>query len=892
MPDFSLNRSALKSVLGISNAATIVDTDSVQTVINKILNVDAFTLKHSTTNAVGDLLKGDGTKFTRFPRGTANQVLAVNGAGTDLVWTTIATGGGNVNTGQANTYGDFDQIFRFGRIKSMNSGNTFNHAIQSLATANRTWSLPDISDTSVGLTATQTLTNKTISGASNTVSNIPDTALSSNVSLLNTAQTITAADTFNDQTVKLRNPAGTFSYTLVHGAILADRLLNLPLTTATDTLAAIATPQTLTNKIINATNNTLTDTSTALGDILKSDGTKFTRLGKGTANQVLAVNSGGTDIAWTVPAASTGVTTFNYYIYIDAADSNKYKAKNLTTGVVDFTSTTSVDSVINGAIDALSTGSTIGTTGDTVNLWTGGKYGAIFVGPGTFNVASSIILKSNIMIMGCGPLATVFKLAASTANNANSTIMKSSLWDSRSYQGSGLTSAQLQQADTGIVLLHFSIDGNKKNNTLITQTDPNVITSAGATMTQHWGHGIAIYGSLNYLEDIWVHHCVGAGIILQIQSTNFGSTGATGTGQYPPWSNIFRNISCWWNLRHGMLIRAPLNLDGYNSYYNGEPGLDVQHSGYFNSTSFIGRNLLCFYDSVNHGTQTSTTYDATGFEVRILGYGPLLTDSWIEAPFGYSDNLVLGLQDGPTSVTNYNLLGSCSRAYVNNVHLDSMRASGLLLTNNAYNSHLKVAIEGVQGAAGSYQTLYQGCHCKGFYNDLDLDVDSMATTPGNTKSPALVMGTATQSTGSNIIRLRSTDNNVSILWSHAGNYYNSIDMQLAYVRSTHFVIDPAGAAVNYATNTIKVDASSDVISAKGHNGGLATFSGTGAQTSFVIPHQLYAAPQVVNVVANTADARGVHLATADATNITVTYATAPITGTSNVKLWWEGRVSP
>jgi hypothetical protein len=53
-------------------------------------NTDINTL-YATTNAAGDLLKSNGTKFVRLARGTANQVLAVNAGGTDLAW---ATGGG------------------------------------------------------------------------------------------------------------------------------------------------------------------------------------------------------------------------------------------------------------------------------------------------------------------------------------------------------------------------------------------------------------------------------------------------------------------------------------------------------------------------------------------------------------------------------------------------------------------------------------------------------------------------------------------------------------------------------------------------------------------------------------------------------------------------------
>ena len=59
-----------------------------------IFNISYNTLK-DTTNAAGDLLKGDGTKFIRLAKGTANQVLTVNGSATDIQWSnpTIASGG-------------------------------------------------------------------------------------------------------------------------------------------------------------------------------------------------------------------------------------------------------------------------------------------------------------------------------------------------------------------------------------------------------------------------------------------------------------------------------------------------------------------------------------------------------------------------------------------------------------------------------------------------------------------------------------------------------------------------------------------------------------------------------------------------------------------------------
>ena len=66
--------------------------------------------------------------------------------------------------------------------------------------------------------------------------------------------------------------------------------------------------QVQTNKTINTTDNTLTATSQAAGDILKNNGTKFVRLARGSANQPLKVNSGGTDLDYgTLPVAGGGL---------------------------------------------------------------------------------------------------------------------------------------------------------------------------------------------------------------------------------------------------------------------------------------------------------------------------------------------------------------------------------------------------------------------------------------------------------------------------------------------------------------------------------------------------------------------------------------------------------
>lgn len=72
--------------------------------------------------------------------------------------------------------------------------------------------------------------------------------------------------------------------------------------------------------------------------------------------------------------------------------------------------------------------------------------------------------------------------------------------------------------------------------------------------------------------------------------------------------------------------------------------------------------------------------------------------------------------------------------------------------------------------------------------------------------------------------------------------------------------------------------------------GTSTQSGTGAQTVFNIAHGLAAAPTGYIVTAGSSTAASAFYVTADATNIVVTFSTAPASGTNNVILLWQAEV--
>ena len=97
---------------------------------------------------------------------------------------------------------------------------------------------------------------------------------------------------------------------ILAGTPTATRTITFP--DATDTVELLTTAQTPTNKTINVSNNTLTDTSIAQYDILMANATpKFVRLAKGSNSTVLQTTSGGVVQYGTVTVAmgGTGVTS-------------------------------------------------------------------------------------------------------------------------------------------------------------------------------------------------------------------------------------------------------------------------------------------------------------------------------------------------------------------------------------------------------------------------------------------------------------------------------------------------------------------------------------------------------------------------------------------------------
>jgi hypothetical protein len=93
------------SIPNITAADDFLTRDFAQTPINKTINLTNNTLE-DTSDAQGDLIKHNGTKFVRFPMGTSNQQIRVNAGGTDLEFFTAAASLTNTITFDSTDTGD------------------------------------------------------------------------------------------------------------------------------------------------------------------------------------------------------------------------------------------------------------------------------------------------------------------------------------------------------------------------------------------------------------------------------------------------------------------------------------------------------------------------------------------------------------------------------------------------------------------------------------------------------------------------------------------------------------------------------------------------------------------------------------------------------------------
>ena len=302
------------TLVGRATTDTLTNKTLTTPVIAQISNTGTLTLPTSTDTLVGRATTDTLTNKTL----TSPTISTIVNTGTLTLPTSTDTLVGRTTTDtlankslQNNTNFFVDQTDATKKIGFQSSGATTS-TILTLATAqssNRTITLPDATTTVVGTDTTQTLTNKTINADNNTISNIANAQVKSGAGIdatkiadgsvnntgfqylgglssaaVGTSDTQTLTNkTFTDTLTQFQNNADNtkkIQFGLSNITTSTTRTLTIP--DANITIVGTDATQTLTNKAIDADNNTITNIDD--NDIKASAAIDATKIANGTVS--------------------------------------------------------------------------------------------------------------------------------------------------------------------------------------------------------------------------------------------------------------------------------------------------------------------------------------------------------------------------------------------------------------------------------------------------------------------------------------------------------------------------------------------------------------------------------------------------------------------------------
>jgi len=195
---------------------------------------------------------------------------------------------------------------------------------------------------------------------------------------------VSGVGTFQSSGLKIRNPANTFGYTITGGAIAADRILNLPVITTTDTVAVLGLSQTFSGNITVSSGN-ITHTGTTQNFTATSYTTGTVTIGGPSQTGTITVGQATTSQTLNLATGTSGVGTT--------------KTINFGTGGAS------------GSFTQINIGPTAGVGTVTINSGTN-------LGIGTTTPTSALTVIGNVLVSGISTLGitTATNLTAQQLN--------------------------------------------------------------------------------------------------------------------------------------------------------------------------------------------------------------------------------------------------------------------------------------------------------------------------------------------------------------------------------------------------------------------------------------------------------------------------------------------